>query len=97
FHVTGVQTCALPISRTDVRVMTPEYASPEQVRGEPLSTASDIYALGVVLYELLTGSRPHEASGTGSAGELAGLIDAREPVRPSIDRKSGVEGNVGGA
>ncbi len=74
----------LAVTRTDVRVMTPEYASPEQVRGEPLSTASDIYALGVVLYELLTGSRPHEASGTGSAGELAGLIDAREPVRPSM-------------
>src|SRR5690606_32052557 len=79
-------------------VMTPEYASPEQVRGEPLSTASDIYALGVVLYELLTGSRPHEASGAGSAGELAGLIDAREPVRPSTavaERYGG--GEAGGA
>jgi len=75
----------LAVTRTDVRVMTPEYASPEQVRGEPLSTASDIYALGVVLYELLTGWRPHELRGAGSsAGELAGLIDAREPVRPSV-------------
>ena len=41
------------------RVMTPEYASPEQVRGEEVTTASDIYSLGVVLYELLTGQRPY--------------------------------------
>jgi serine/threonine-protein kinase len=90
----------LAVTRTDVRVTTPEYASPEQVRGEPLSTASDIYALGVVLYELLTGSRPHGAPGGGSAGELAGLIDAREPVRPSMAvalRQGGAEDGRGGA
>jgi len=41
------------------RVMTPEYASPEQARGEPITTATDVYLLGILLYELLTGHRPY--------------------------------------
>jgi eukaryotic-like serine/threonine-protein kinase len=48
-----------PRTRTGMRPMTPQYASPEQVRGEPITTASDIYQLGVVLYELCTGRRPY--------------------------------------
>ncbi|MEJ7709413.1 MAG: serine/threonine-protein kinase [Pyrinomonadaceae bacterium] len=48
-----------PLTLTSMRLMTPEYASPEQVRGEAVTPASDIYSLGVLLYELLTGHRPY--------------------------------------
>src|SRR4029450_10229502 len=51
---------AVTQTATALRLMTPEYASPEQVRGLAITTASDIYSLGVVLYEVLTGSRPHQ-------------------------------------
>ncbi len=73
---------AFPHTRTTFRVMTPEYASPEQVRGDPLTTGSDVYALGVVLYELLAGRRPYEIR-TGAAQELQELVCEREPERPS--------------
>ena len=46
-----------------MRMMTPDYASPEQMRGEPITTASDVYSLGVLLYELLSGHRPYQTKG----------------------------------
>jgi serine/threonine protein kinase/tetratricopeptide (TPR) repeat protein len=51
-------TSKSPVTRVGVRIMTPEYSSPEQFLGEPTTTATDIYSLGVILYELLAGRRP---------------------------------------
>jgi len=64
-----------------MRMMTPDYASPEQVRGEPLTTASDVYSLGVVLYKLLTGSQPYDLPRTSH--DISRAITDTEPRRPS--------------
>jgi eukaryotic-like serine/threonine-protein kinase len=64
------------------RLLTPDYASPEQVKGEPITTASDIYSLGVLLYQLLTGHRPYHVTNTSPA-EMVRVICEQEPDRPS--------------
>ncbi|HTG34951.1 MAG TPA: serine/threonine-protein kinase [Thermoanaerobaculia bacterium] len=70
------------LTRVEQRLMTPEYASPEQVRGETITTASDIYSLGVLLYVLLTGHRPYPRA-TQDPQSLAQAICETEPLRPS--------------
>ncbi len=67
------------------RMMTPAYASPEQIRGKAITTASDVYALGVLLYELLTGQRPFLSSEPESYN-LQKAICEEDPARPSILR-----------
>ncbi|HKP93895.1 MAG TPA: serine/threonine-protein kinase, partial [Chthoniobacterales bacterium] len=68
--------------QTVAGVMTPDYASPEQVRGEAMTTATDVYSLGVLLYEILTGQRPYRLK-SRSPDEIARAITDQEPDRPS--------------
>ncbi|HRP07659.1 MAG TPA: serine/threonine-protein kinase [Gemmatimonadales bacterium] len=72
----------LPATQGGGRVFTPEYAAPEQVRGLPAGTGVDVYALGVVLFELITGTRPFDLSGKLIA-EIEEIVVRRPPPRPS--------------
>lgn len=74
---------ALQKTREGLRMLTPGYASPEQVRGEAITTASDVYSLGVLLYELLAGRKPYRVS-TELPYEIERAICEEEPERPSV-------------
>lgn len=71
-----------PRTRADHRLLTPEHAAPEQARGETITTATDVYGLGILLYELLTGARPFSLRGRRST-EVERIICEEEPRPPS--------------
>ena len=78
------------------RPMTPDYASPEQVRGTAITPATDVYALGVLLYELLTGHRPYRLT-TRTPEEIARVVCEQDPERPSavvtrVETTTGADG-----
>lgn len=70
------------LTQFEVRMLTPDYASPEQIKGQPIGTASDIYSLGAVLYELLARRRAHRFT-TSSIAEFERIICETEAERPS--------------
>src|SRR5215831_984452 len=76
------RTGSLQVTRSLLNPMTPSYASPEQVRGETITTATDIYSLGVVLYELLTAQLPYRVTGR-PLDEAIRVICETEPEKPS--------------
>jgi len=85
---------AVPATRAEARAFTPEYASPEQIRGDALGTASDTYSLGVVLFELLAGRRPH--SGTDHVAQVRRHGEGSDSVpRPSTVASAAAAGARG--
>ena len=70
------------LTRLGGRALTPGYASPEQIRGEPVGVATDVYSLGVILFEMLTGARPYRLARDSPAALEEAILQA-EPARPS--------------
>ena len=86
-------------TRTMAALMTPEYASPEQIQGQPCTVASDVYSLGVILYELLAGKRPF-ADTASTPAEMIAAVVTTEARRPSLaapeNLKSRLRGDLDG-
>src|SRR5438132_4863426 len=85
FGIAKLLSSQTPVEATATigRVLTPEYASPEELRGLPVTTSSDVYSLGVVLYELLSGHRPFNFENR-SPEDVARAITASQPIKPSV-------------
>lgn len=82
------------VTGTGLQLMTPRYAAPEQVRGETITTATDVYALGVILYEMLTGKSPYGPA-SAAPDQLRAICDT-DPIRPSkVVLADAASGSVG--
>src|SRR5262249_51574095 len=81
------------LTATGFHLMTPDYASPEQVQGKPVTAASDVYSLGAVLYELLSGARPHGLKNYDPT-EIAERICLREVPPPSATGGAALRGDL---
>ena len=79
----GLSAAGMEPTATWHRALTPNYASPEQIRGKLITTVSDVYSLGVLLYKLLTGRLPHQFQGR-SVDEIASILTETEPLPPSL-------------
>ncbi|MBX6330945.1 MAG: serine/threonine protein kinase [Gemmatimonadaceae bacterium] len=84
------------LTRTGLVMLTPEYAAPEQVKGEPVTTAADVYALGLLLFELLTGQRPFHREGR-TPPELVQAVVEEDPEPPSVVVRRRIASRSGGA
>ena len=78
-----------PATVSLLRPLTPNYASPEQIRGLPVTTSADVYALGVMLYELIAGRRPYETAGR-TLDEIVTIVLNQSAARPSAARGVGL-------
>jgi tetratricopeptide (TPR) repeat protein/predicted Ser/Thr protein kinase len=83
-----IESLDVPVDQTmtGLRLMTPAYAAPEQIRGERVGLHTDVYSLGVILYELLTGQLPFDLTNL-TPGEAATIIVGHEPGKPSAIAK----------
>lgn len=78
----GIPERGADATRTEFLALTPEFAAPEQILGTPISTATDVYSLGVLLYLLLAGERPYDVRGR-SPSEIERIVCIDDPPRPS--------------